>query len=84
MLVEVKCQNCGVIFKGRSNRGTCSLKCRSTLAIKRKFWDRKFSYVRMCEVNSEWDVHSPEVRANWKKLADEAKEKLLKFYGPRP
>jgi hypothetical protein len=81
---EIKCENCGKTFSGRPNRRHCSLVCRNTLAVKRKFWDRKFSYVRMCEVNSEWDVHSPEQRAYWKKSGDEAREKLIKFYGNRP
>jgi hypothetical protein len=83
-MIEIKCENCGITFKGRGNRRHCSLACRSELAAKRKYWDRKFAFVRMCEVNSSWDVHSPEVRANWEKKGDEAREKLLKIYGNRP
>lgn len=82
--MELICENCKKCFEGRPNRKHCSLKCRSTLAMKRKFWDRKFSYVRMCELNAEWECHSPEQRANWKKEGDEAREKLLKHFGPRP
>ena len=83
-MAEIYCQNCGKLFDGRPNRKHCSLVCRSALAVKRKSWDRHFSYVRLCEVNSEWEVHTPEQRENWKKKGDEAREKLLKYYGPRP
>lgn len=83
-MTEIRCENCGKLFQGRSNRKHCSLRCRCTLAARRKFWDRKFGYVRFCEMNAEWELHSPDERANWKKKGDEAREKLLKRYGPRP
>jgi hypothetical protein len=83
-MTEIVCENCKKVFEGRSNRRHCSLTCRNALAVKRKFWDRKFYYVRLCEVNSEWECHSPEQRAHWKKEGDEAREKLLRIYGNRP
>ena len=81
---EIKCENCGKLFNGRVNRRTCSLVCRNALAVKRKYWDRHFRYVKMCEINSTWDVHSPEEREHWRKKGEEIKTKLLAHFGPRP
>ena len=83
-MIEIKCGNCGKLFQGRSNRRHCSLLCGSELAAKRKFWDRKFGYVKFCETQANWDTLTREQRAHWKKEGDEAREKLLKFYGNRP
>lgn len=69
---------------GRPNRKTCSILCRRTLEGKRQFWDRQFAYVRFCESNATWELHSPSECANWQKKADEIKVKLLERYGERP
>ena len=81
---EMICEYCKKPFKGPPNRKTCSVPCRRTLERKRLFWDRKFSYVLHCEMNAEWELHSPDQRTNWQKEADEAREKLIKVYGNRP
>lgn len=83
-MIKIKCENCGKSFPGRSNRRHCSLLCRSLLAAKRKFWDRKFSYVWYCEVQAGWDGLTVAQRAHWQKEADEVRGKLLKVYGNRP
>jgi hypothetical protein len=81
---EIVCECCKKPFLGRANRKTCSIRCRRILEGKRRFWDHKFSYVHLCEINANWDTHSADVRAHWQKEADEAREKLLKVYGNRP
>lgn len=83
-MVELICEHCKKLFLGRPNRRTCSVACRRTLEAKRLFWDRKFSYVKFCEMNATWEVHTSQERAHWQKKADEAREKLLKIYGNRP
>ena len=83
-MTEILCENCKKLFSGRKNRRTCSLRCRSTIAAKRKFWDRKFGYVKYCELQAGWDSLTAEQREHWQKEADEAREKLIKVYGNRP
>lgn len=83
-MVQLICEHCKNLFEGRPNRKTCSVRCRRIIENKRRFWDRKFSYVRTCEVNSNWETHSAEVRENWKKRGEEVREKLLKIFGDRP
>jgi len=81
---EMTCEYCKTPFKGRPNRKTCSVRCRRVLERKRKFWDRKFGYVRFCEVQANWDMLTADQREHWQRKADEAREKLLKVYGNRP
>ena len=83
-MTEIKCENCGKLFQGRPNRKHCSLRCRSTLAAKRKFWDRKFGYVRYCQIQADWDLLTADQQKHWQEKADEAREKLLRIYGNRP
>jgi len=40
MTKSIVCSNCGESFDGRSNRETCSVKCRRHLEYKRRKWDR--------------------------------------------
>jgi len=82
--MKLTCANCGKSFQGRANRKHCSLRCRCALAAKRKFWDRKFSYVSFCEIQADWDFLTADQREHWQKEADKAREKLLKVYGNRP
>jgi hypothetical protein len=83
-MIEMICEHCKKPFLGRPNRKTCSVACRRTLEARRLFWDRKFRYVRYCEMNANWDMLTPDQRTGWQKKADEAREKLLKIYGNRP
>ena len=83
-MIQIICEHCKQPFLGRPNRKTCTVRCRRILENKRRFWDRKFSYVRLCEVNANWDTLTPEQRSHWKKEGDEVREKLLKVFGPRP
>ena len=83
-MIQLICGYCKEPFEGRPNRKTCSTKCRRTLENKRRFWDRKFSYVRHCQLQADWDMLTAEQRKHWQKEADIAREKLLKVYGNRP
>lgn len=53
---EMTCEYCKKPFLGRPNRRTCSVKCRRTLENKRRFWDKRFAYVRHCEIQADWDL----------------------------
>ena len=83
-MIEILCENCKASFLGRPNRRTCSVKCRRTLEVKRRFWDRKFRYVHFCEVQANWETLTAEQRKKWQEKADETREKLLGVYGNRP
>ena len=83
-MIDLICENCRESFEGRPNRKHCSVKCRRDLARKRKFWDRKFTHVRFCEIQASWDTLTDEQRANWQEKADFEREKQLKIWGPRP
>jgi predicted nucleic acid-binding Zn ribbon protein len=84
MTVELICEHCHEPFQGRPNRKTCSVRCRRILENKRRFWDSRFTHVRFLEINANWESQSADVRANYKRQADELKQKLLLHYGPRP
>ena len=80
----LNCENCKKPFEGRSNRKTCSVRCRRTLENKRRFWDGKFAYIQWCQIQADWDLLPEQQRKNWQKEADVERKKLIDTFGERP
>jgi hypothetical protein len=80
----IVCENCKTVFDGRSNRRTCSVRCRRLLENRRRFWDHRAEYMKRCEIQAGWQSLSVEQRAYWALEGEKAKERLIKAFGPRP